>query len=365
MSESSNTGLTQDAFMEMMQSEKIADQVIIDALDRKVYEMRNLIEVGISLSSNLEFNSLVDSILYSCIGQMFIEKIAIFLPVDIDNDNLVMQNSKGYSPEALKVPLVVPVECPLMLFFSDNPVPHEYQALYEHVELSRDLQMFRHLEPKLLVPIKSRNSLNGLLLIGEKIQGDQFTADEKEFLRGLARFASIAIENSRLYQMATLDRMTRLYIHHYFQQKLGEEMKKSEKLRTPLSIIISDIDHFKKFNDTYGHQQGDIVLKEVARLMRDAFRRMDIPARYGGEEFAVILPDTDVEKAVMVASRYRKRIETFDFPGQDEPLHVTVSIGVAQYDPTRDFDRKDLIERADKALYRAKNSGRNKVAAFQ
>lgn len=350
-------------FIEMLQAEKIADQNIIDALDKKVYDMRNLIEVGASLSSNLEFNSLVDSILYSCIGQMFVEKIAIMLEVDIDNPNFMVLNKKGYSSDSIPPALLLPGDSPLSIHLTDNPFPSEFESLYEHPDLLRDLNILKSLDPNLIVPMKSKNSLNGILLIGNKIQGGTFSADEREFLRGLGRFASIAVENSRLYQMATMDRMTRLYIHHYFQQKLLEEIKNSEKFKTPLCVFISDIDHFKKFNDTYGHQQGDIVLKEVAKIFKDSFRKIDVPARYGGEEFSVILPDTDMEKALSIASRYRKRVEAFEFPGQTEPLHVTVSIGVAQYDSSRDFDKKDLIERADKALYRAKESGRNRVAA--
>ncbi|HOF32972.1 MAG TPA: sensor domain-containing diguanylate cyclase [Spirochaetota bacterium] len=357
-------GLTpNEEFIEMMRSEKIADQTIIDALDKKVYDMRNLIEVGASLSSNLEFNSLVDSILYSCIGQMFIEKIAIMLEIDIDNPNFMIVNKKGYPADSISPALLLPGDSPLSIYLTDNPFPVEFESLYEHAELVRDLNILKSLEPNLLVPMKSKNSLNGIVIIGNKIQGGLFSADEREFLRGLGRFASIAVENSRLYQMATMDRMTKLYIHHYFQQKLLDEIKNANRYKTPLSVFISDIDHFKKFNDTYGHQQGDIVLKEVAVIFKEAFRKLDVPARYGGEEFAVILPDTDIEKAVMIASRYRKRVEAYEFTGQKEPLHVTVSIGVAQYDPNRDFEKRDIIERADKALYKAKESGRNRVAA--
>jgi diguanylate cyclase (GGDEF)-like protein len=352
-----------EQFVEMMRSEKIADQSIIDALDKKVYDMRNLIEVGISLSSNLNFQALVDSILYSCIGQLFIEKIAILLQEDIDTKNFTVNSAKGYTFDHPEISLSS--SSPLICFLEDNPVPHDYRALLEHAELIRDLHVIRALEPELIIPMKSKNQLNGILILGCKIQDDHFNADEREFLRGLARFASTAVENSRLYFMATMDRMTKLYIHHYFQEKLIEEIKLSEKTKMPLSIFISDIDHFKNFNDSYGHQQGDIVLKEVAKMMKEALRKPDIPARYGGEEFAVILPDTDIEKAIAIASRYKNNIELKEFPGQDAPLHVTISIGVAQYDPVRDASPANLIERADKALYSAKNSGRNRVIAFK
>jgi len=173
-------------------------------------------------------------------------------------------------------------------------------------------------------------------------------------LRFLAKFAAIAVENSRIYLMSTLDRMTRLYIHHYFQERLLEEVKWSQRKGTPISLIMMDIDHFKIFNDTYGHQQGDIVLKETARLIRENIRNIDIPARYGGEEFAVILPDTNIESAEMIAGRIRKEIEAYKFSGQDKPLSVTISLGVAQLNLAKDSGKMDLIRRADEALYRAK-----------
>jgi diguanylate cyclase (GGDEF)-like protein len=128
---------------------------------------------------------------------------------------------------------------------------------------------------------------------------------------------------------------------------------------------MADIDHFKSFNDTYGHQQGDTVLKETALLFKKHTRNIDIASRYGGEEFTVILPRTELRDAIHVAERLRKGIEEHEFPGQDEPLHVTISLGVVEYDPEIDKDKKDFIERADKALYTAKKEGRNRVISFK
>ena len=161
--------------------------------------------------------------------------------------------------------------------------------------------------------------------------------------------------------MATLDRMTRLYIHHYFQERLLEEIRRCSRKKSPLSLIMCDIDHFKKFNDDYGHQQGDRVLKEVAKIFKSSLRSVDIPARYGGEEFAVILPETELKAASVIAERLRSKVEEYEFPGQDKPLHVTVSLGVAQYNEKIDKTREDFIKRTDIALYKAKNDGRNLI----
>ena len=341
------------------------EQRMIHSLEKKVYDLRNLMEVAMSLSSNLDFQNLVESIMFSCIGQMFVEKVAILLTVDIDINNYFIHSCKGYDRRFTQSDLVLEQSSVLIQFLEQHPFPFDIQTLRNEKDLEESLAVLDILEPELIIPMKSKNSLNGVLILGAKIHGGGFSTDEREFLKGLARFAAIAVENSRLYLMATQDRMTRLYIHHYFQERLLEEIKRSERYAKPLCLIISDIDHFKQFNDTYGHQQGDIVLKETARILKDAVRKIDLAARYGGEEFAVILPETDLDSATHVANRIRKRIEEFNFTGQAEPLHVTISIGVAQYDFERDKDKRDLIERADKALYKAKNSGRNCVAAFK
>ncbi len=338
---------------------KIAQQ------ERKIYDLRNLIGLGISLSSNLNFHSLVESILYSCIGQMFVDKIAILLQEDIDAENFNIHMSKGYDEDYDKNKTVLHEKSPLIQYFLTNPIPARYEVLVKKEELRDDLEHIAMLEPSILLPLKSKDSINGIITLGNKLTGEDFTSGEMDFLEDLGKFSAIAVENSRLYLMATLDRMTRLYIHHYFQERLLEEIKRSQRNGIPLCLIMLDIDYFKKFNDTYGHQQGDIVLKEVAHIFKNQVRSIDIAARYGGEEFAVILPETELEDAISIAKRLRKNVEMYEFSGQKEPLHVTVSLGVAQFNPERDRDNKDFIERTDAALYRAKKAGRNRVVAHK
>ena len=125
-----------------------------------------------------------------------------------------------------------------------------------------------------------------------------------------------------------------------------------------------DVDHFKKFNDTYGHQQGDIVLIETAKLVKDSVRlKIDIPCRYGGEEFTIIMPETDAAGAKVLAERLRKRIEAYEYPGQEKALHVTISIGISIF-PDDATEKLMLIKKADDALYRAKEAGRNNTQVY-
>jgi len=357
----SQVKLSKDIYQESINID-FKDQKLL-MLERRIYDLKNLIGLGISLSSNLDFENLVESILYTCIGQMVVEKVAILLQVDIDSANYYIHLAKGYDTDFKDHGIILKDKTPFLTFLENNPEPHKFSDLKSIAELSSDLHIMQDLSPHLIVPMKSKNSLNGMIILGDKLHGDDFTIVEKEFLEDLAKFAAIAVENSRLYLMATLDRMTRLYIHHYFQERLTEEINRSIRNNTSLSLIISDIDFFKKFNDSYGHQQGDSILKEIAQIFKQNLRSVDIAARYGGEEFAIILPETNLEDAKLIAERLRKKVDAFQFPGQDAMLHVTISLGVAQFDQTRDKSKKDLIKRADSYLYKAKENGRNMIVA--
>ena len=148
-----------------------------------------------------------------------------------------------------------------------------------------------------------------------------------------------------------------------FEQKLDEELRRSERYKRPLSLIMTDVDHFKKFNDTYGHQVGDIVLIHTARLFKSTMRDLDLPCRYGGEEFIVILPETGTEEAKTVAERLRQTVESYVYPGDKDPLKVKISLGVATY-PEHGKKSEELIKSADTAMYASKEAGRNRVTVY-
>lgn len=175
----------------------------------------------------------------------------------------------------------------------------------------------------------------------------------------MANQASIVIEQTRLYNLATIDGLTGLIVHRHFQSKLEEEFRRAKRYEKPLSLIMTDIDHFKKFNDTWGHQTGDLVLREVAKCVRQSIRETDIAARYGGEEFAIILPETDLEGAAQFAERLRIKVENTSCQGPSGPLKVTISLGVASFPYNKVETTQELIKLADEALYVAKRNGRN------
>lgn len=173
-------------------------------------------------------------------------------------------------------------------------------------------------------------------------------------------------KNSILDNLANIDGLTGVYNHRYFQNVLDQEINRAERHSTSISIILIDIDHFKKVNDSYGHQVGDFVLAEFSKTIQDNIRKYDILARYGGEEFVVILPETNTEDALLVAEKLRIIIEQTGFQDNCETYHVTASFGQACGNPTIEdnFDKNTLISHADQALYEAKAKGRNQVIGY-
>jgi len=176
---------------------------------------------------------------------------------------------------------------------------------------------------------------------------------------------AIAIQNARLLaevqRLAITDELTGIYNRRRFFEQAEKEFSRSQRYDHPLSALIADIDHFKQFNDRYGHLTGDQVLREVARLLQESLRDSDVLGRYGGEEFAVLLPVTDARTAERVARRLLRRVADTPIPTEAGELHVQLSVGVAELSPETS-SLQELISRADQAMYLAKQAGRNCAA---
>jgi len=175
---------------------------------------------------------------------------------------------------------------------------------------------------------------------------------------------SLLDKTSRLEKEAITDGLTGLYNHRHFYNRLEFEINRAARANSPVSVLIFDVDNFKKYNDRYGHPKGDEVLRKCAAAIRESVRSVDIAARYGGEEFAVILAETDKEGAIVVAENIRRAIEELRFSDEegDTTHNVTVSIGVSSY-PADTKEVNDLVKKADDALYTAKMEGKNRVCA--
>jgi two-component system cell cycle response regulator len=201
------------------------------------------------------------------------------------------------------------------------------------------------------------------------------TREDVEFADIIVRAAVAAIrraqalettraDNRRLEALATTDPLTRILNRRALLDRLTAEVDRARRFDSGLCLLLLDVDHFKSINDTAGHLAGDRVLRQIATLLEDAARKVDIVARYGGEEFVAILPETSAEGATTFAERLRERIAAHDFDlGTGQPAHLTVSIGIASFPSVRVASTEDLFARADEALYRAKSGGRNQVCA--
>jgi len=219
----------------------------------------------------------------------------------------------------------------------------------------------------IVLPLIYESRLLGLFVMSSG-KTDFLDTFQIELLKVMSNQAASSIANANLHaeieKLATTDGLTGLFNHRVFQEKLSEELKRLSRYSEPTSLLLTDIDFFKKVNDTYGHPVGDFVLKEVSKIIRETIRDVDVAARYGGEEFAAILPLTDGEGAKNIAERLRKAVmsQSFDI-SHIGPIKITLSIGVA----TTSSDcktKEELIEKADRALYHAKHNGRNRSALW-
>lgn len=172
-------------------------------------------------------------------------------------------------------------------------------------------------------------------------------------------------KNRELEQLSISDGLTGLFNHRHLQELVHEEFERARRTGEPLSVVMLDLDHFKRVNDLYGHQAGDRVLQELAEILRHTAREIDKLGRYGGEEFLAILPDTDPVAAEIFAERVRDHVARHPFTvGRGEPLRLTVSCGMATYPQPGVYNPKMLVQRADQAMYAAKAAGRNRIARY-
>lgn len=218
-------------------------------------------------------------------------------------------------------------------------------------------------ESLLAVPLMTKGKVIGVITVSNKVSRQPFIRNDRILLGALACQAAVAIENARLHIEAITDGLTGLYVHAYFQRRLMEEIESGSRHPIPLALLMIDIDRFKRFNDTYGHQVGDRVLADIACILKKSVRSGDLVARYGGEEFAIILHYVNHANALNVAQRLRHEVENLDFLIEEKRVKVTISIGLAVWEVGT--HKEELINQADQALYRAKRKGRNRVCVFE
>jgi len=249
-----------------------------------------------------------------------------------------------------------------------------YEAIFERGTLYiredklgkfKEDPLVQHLKLKefLISSLWIKNNPCGIILVDNYITKKPITEDDLRIFNMFVEQAQGAIENSQIFEdtliKAHTDSLTGLWNYGYFQYKLDEEIMKVKNKNCLLSVMMIDLDDFKKFNDTYGHLEGDKVLKNIGRIFKECCRKIDIVCRYGGEEFSLILPFTDKNEAYLLGERIRKSVKERKI----SPENFTVSIGIASF-PEDAQDKEELIKKADYALYQAKRKGKNQVIIY-
>jgi len=327
----------------------------------RIEELATLYDVGKAIGSTLNLQELLNLILDMVMKLVGAEKGSIML-LDEETQELHIAVGKGLDVDVMEKtrvrvgeqvsgyvletgkPLLIPDSMKSSSFLNLKNTKIEQGAL-------------------LAVPLITKDKKLGVLNISKSTP---YSLGERdlEFFKALSNQAAMAIENARLYEMAIKDEMTKLYVRRYFDQRLKDEFRRWRRYKTPITLILLDIDHFKSFNDTYGHKCGDDVLIFLSAAMKDCMRNVDIVSRYGGEEFAILCPEQALDDSKVPAERLRKRIEESPITLAGHEVNCTISIGVASQ-PGGGESPEEMYENADKALYHAKNTGRNRVCYFK
>ncbi|MFQ5598047.1 MAG: diguanylate cyclase [Nitrospiria bacterium] len=333
------------------------------ALLKRTRELALFIEVGRALTSTLEFKKVLRVILSTARRLVRCEDWSLLLCDDLQEE-LYYALFKKTSEKTVKSirykigqgPAGRAAEKGLPILIADKEGKRaELKELYPQCAI-RSL---------LCLPIICKNRVIGVIQLLNRIEADAFDDIDLALLSKLVDQASLAIERSDLYQtmsdLASTDDLTKLYNLRYFGRALDVEIKRSKRYNLSLSLIFIDIDYFKRVNDQHGHLAGSKVLVEMAGIIRESFRVVDVVARYGGDEFVVILPETDMKKAYQVAERVRLAVLKYEFLRKKGlSLKITASLGVAGF-PEHTDNQTDLIHLADQAMYQAKILGRNRT----
>ena len=346
------------------------EQKRVSSLERRIKALSNdLDRVRFRYSLLVELSQMIDSakdmpevinVAQQAVGAVSLA-VAVSTALINPKNQLVLWGGSGFQNFAAEKQVFA-------LNYTDSPMWTVYLTGKPYYGTVTDLSV---MAVQAAFPLSANNRVLGVLGIHKCKELDH---DDILFIETLCRQVGLALQNAINLRMveqkakvfeekATVDAMTQIYNRAYMQDRFPQEISAAKHRKTPLTILAFDVDKFKVFNDTYGHTFGDIVLKDVARLLTKCIRENDVPVRYGGEEFLAILPDTPVEKGAVLAERLRKAVETHQFIDPDRGItaRVTISIGVAEWDGVADV--KQFIEAADARLYKAKETGRNRVVA--
>ena len=337
-----------------------------EAKDR-LMEQQTLYNIGLMLSSADRSKEVVTTIVESAITLSGSAAGSLVL-FEEESGEMVMAYSKGFSPAFARIKRWKWKTGGMTGRILDSKVPVIVPDISKDTYPQNPTVVEEGVQSFMAVPLRAEGKIVGILYVND-FKPREFDKGQISIVSLLATQATFAIENIMLLEkteiMAVTDELTKLHNHRYFVRSLNEELKRAGRYKQNLSLIMIDVDYFKHYNDTQGHLMGNAVLKDIAHILKENIRDIDVVARYGGEEFAVILPQTDKEKATMTAERIRAAVEGFKFPkGESQPGgKVTISLGVSMF-PYDGKTSSELVGSADEMLYKAKREGRNRVCVY-
>ncbi|MBO7638720.1 MAG: sensor domain-containing diguanylate cyclase [Treponema sp.] len=339
-----------------------------ESQEKEIFDLEQTLNLFRSLCTTIELPKLIQSILYTSMAQMRVTGAGLFTIGTLESGIYRLGANVVNLELNPVIKYMIPLKSPLVSALTQIAGPVTIEQLQSKISVCKDLDTIVSLAPTLIVPLIFRRRVNGILLLGERIKSDDspgtaYTDYEKKQIATLANLASIAVNNASLVEISSTDMMTHLKYKYYFYNILSDRMEASLNSNGILSVIMFDIDFFKKVNDNYGHNCGDYILAAVASIIKKSIRSKDLAARYGGEEFTLLLSGESGRNACRVAERIRKTVESTPFEYQGQKISITISGGVAEFSKeiNSSLSPEELVDVADKALYVSKNKGRNQI----
>lgn len=357
--------LSKDAPVKKEEIQEIHETQIIarvnELLDKELFRSTLINEVGKLSETVLNFQQVIKAILELFSKVINFQVAGMYIHEEMDDDFFIFLRNPVSSKTLSEF------EGRLFRFMQLENLPFSPSRAKKEIfgEQSENVELY--LRAFHAIPMRIGRAALGIIAVAGS-DPQAFLQDDLQILDFLRPQVSMTLENSILHKrtaaLAITDGLTGLSTHRYFQEAIDREIGRAKRLKLTFSFVILDIDNFKSLNDTFGHLEGDKVLREIAKIMRAQVRDTDTVARYGGEEFVVILIDTPKEGAKITAERIREAIETYKFVLAGRRVVVTASLGIATY-PDDATIKQELIQIADKALYKAKSTGKNKVCSSE
>src|SRR3990172_3681019 len=328
------------------------------AQKRDADRYKTLLEIGQSLISLTDLDQLLRKIIDVLAKEIQAERALVILRHPITGDMRIANSTANVDTSTLKDAILFSRTIVSDVVNKGKSI-FSRDVIKDGTYSKSDSVMNLKIRSLMCVPLvaKQNGDIIGTVYVDNRSVGNIFSKEDLTLLESFASLAGMAIENAHLYELAIIDELTKCYVRRYFEQRIREEFSRAERQKTALSILLMDVDEFKVVNDRYGHATGDLVLKEIAGAIKRNLRTYDLVARLGGDEFAIILPEVGFQDAYRVAEKIRTSAAQMLFPGIQ--CKVTVSIGIACHPLHHVSGIEGLMKKADVALYKAKQMGRN------